>query len=297
MNARECGFLLLTSHLGDPDRKPLTMAQFREMAYYAWKLRGMDMTAQLTGEDLQYIGYKPQVAEHVIKLLSQQDQLEWYVQEGKKKGCVPITRVSDAYPVKIRQCLDFESPGSLWAKGDISLLKMPAAALVGNRNLNIFNEAFACEVGYQAAQQGYVLVSGNARGADRVAQDSCLAAGGKVISVVADALENCPDDPNVLYLSEEGYDLGFSAARALSRNRVIHCLAQLTFVAQCTHRKGGTWNGVVKNLKYQWSLVFCPEDGSEVMGELFDRGAKPVRGIHLEDFARLLDSCKGFLDD
>ena len=32
MNGKERGFLLLTSHLGDPERKPLTVAQFRQLA-------------------------------------------------------------------------------------------------------------------------------------------------------------------------------------------------------------------------------------------------------------------------
>ena len=32
MNPRERGFLLLTGYLGDPERKPLTVAQFRELA-------------------------------------------------------------------------------------------------------------------------------------------------------------------------------------------------------------------------------------------------------------------------
>ena len=32
MNPRERGFLLLTSHLGDPERKVLTVAQLRSLA-------------------------------------------------------------------------------------------------------------------------------------------------------------------------------------------------------------------------------------------------------------------------
>ena len=32
MNVRERGFLLLTSHLGDPERKVLTTAQLRNLA-------------------------------------------------------------------------------------------------------------------------------------------------------------------------------------------------------------------------------------------------------------------------
>ena len=32
MNNKERGFLLLTGHLGNPERKPLTVAQFRNLA-------------------------------------------------------------------------------------------------------------------------------------------------------------------------------------------------------------------------------------------------------------------------
>ena len=36
MNPRERGFLLLTSHLGDPDRSVLTVAQLRTLAMRIW---------------------------------------------------------------------------------------------------------------------------------------------------------------------------------------------------------------------------------------------------------------------
>ena len=143
----------------------------------------------------------------------------------------------------LRQRLGGEAPGVLWARGDLSLLNTPAVALVGSRDLRPPNEAFAKEVGEQAARQGFVLISGNARGADRTAQDSCLAAGGQVISVVADALSEKTEQENVLYLSEEDYDQAFSAQRALRRNRVIHALGEVTLVAQSDLGIGGTWSG------------------------------------------------------
>ena len=86
-------------------------------------------------------------------------------------------------------------------------------ALVGSRELREENWKFAAEVGRQAALQGYVLVSGNARGADRTAQEACLAAGGKVICVVADDLWKQPLRENILYLSEDDFEEGFSAQR------------------------------------------------------------------------------------
>ena len=287
MTPREAGFLLLTCHLGDPDRRPMTVAQLRKLAQRAREHSGWDLSAQLEPADLMALGYGEEAACHIAQLLSQQEQLDWYVAEGKKQGCVPITRVSEGYPLQMRKRLGLDSPGCLWAKGDISLLEQPPVALVGSRELGILNEAFAIEAGRQAALQGYVLVSGNAKGADRTAQDSCLYHGGKVISVVADELEKCVWDENILYLSEEGYDLSFTAQRALSRNRVIHSLPRLTLVAQCRKGKGGTWDGTVKNLKNLWSPVFCLDDGSEGIDALCNLGAECITGSQLEDLSAL----------
>ena len=132
-----------------------------------------------------------------------------------------------------------------------------------------------------------MLVSGNARGADRVAQEACLDAGGQVISVVADSLQKCPLSCNVLYLSEDSFDSDFSAQRALSRNRVIHCLADRVFVAQCSLGKGGTWSGVTQNLRHNWSNVFCFADESHAMQELIQRGAEPIKTEDLQNLPGL----------
>ena len=287
MTPREAGFLLLTCHLGDPDRHPMTVAQLRKLAQRVREHSQWDMSAQLEPADLMALGYGEEAACHIAQLLSQQEQLDWYVAEGKKQGCVPVTRVSEGYPLQMRKRLGLDSPGCLWVKGDPSLLGQPSVALVGSRELGILNEAFAIEAGRQAALQGYVLVSGNAKGADRTAQDSCLYHGGRVISVVADELEKCVSDKNILYLSEEGYDLPFTAQRALSRNRVIHSLPKLTLVAQCRKGKGGTWDGTVKNLKNLWSPVFCLDDGSEGIDALCNLCAECITGSQLEDFSAL----------
>ena len=143
---------------------------------------------------------------------------------------------------------------------------------------------FAEEVGRQAALQGYVLVSGNARGADRAAQESCLAAGGQVISIVADELWKHPLLDNLLYLSEDGFDEAFSRQRALSRNRCIHCLGLKTFVAQSALKTGGTWDGTVKNLRFHWSSVYCYRDGSEASALLEQMGAHLIGMEELDSF-------------
>jgi len=288
LNPREQGFLLLTSHLGDPERKPLTVAQFRNLTL---RMRSMAPTSDarpLRESDLVELGYGRDMAGRIVSLLEDTQLLDYYLRQGEKRGCTPITRVSGQYPLILRQRLGLDSPGCLWAKGDPALLSRPAISLVGSRELGPDNRAFAEAVGRQAARMGLVLVSGNARGADRAAQDACLEAGGNVIAIVADVLGEHKPEKGMLFLSENSYDEGFSAQRALQRNRCIHALGRITFVAQAELEKGGTWDGTVKNLRFGWSTVACFRDGSAASRELEQLGAYLIDQRDLEDFDGLL---------
>lgn len=294
MKDSEKGFLLLTAHLGDPERPVLTVAQFRELTKRIRQAPRQDGRREMTEQDLVDVGYDRNMARRILGLLEQKDVLEWYLHRGK--NCVALTRGNENYPLLLRKRLGLDAPGCLWAKGDLTLLNKPAVALVGSRELRPENKVFAQTVGREVARQGYVLVSGNAAGADRTAQTACLEAGGQVISVVADRLDEKPELPNVLWLSEEGYDLPFSAWRALSRNRVIHSLGTWTFVAQCDTEKGGTWDGTTKNLRNLWSPVFCFSDGSSVMAELVCRGASAIGLEALMDIGSLQPDMMNFID-
>ena len=287
MTGPEKGFALLTSHLGNPERKVLTTAQFRTLASRVRQAGVSGEDRELTLEDLTALGYGKDFGARVLKLLSEEDLLKHYISRGNRLGCTPVTRVTEAYPILLRQRLGLDSPGILWAKGNVDIMNTPAIALVGSRELNPENRAFAEAVGSYAARQGLTLVSGNARGADRTAQDACLAAGGRVISIVADELWKADPGENQLYLSEEDYDSPFTAQRALSRNRCIHALGRLVFVAQSGHRKGGTWDGTARNLQFGWSPVACFRDGSAASRELEQMGAYLIGVEDLEDFSGL----------
>ncbi len=284
MNRKEQGFLLLTSPLGDPERKILTAAQFRTLAKRMHLMERPVSNGELHQADLQKLGYDPAFSRHILALLSQQRELTAYLEGAALRKCYPLARISDGYPAVLRSRLGLDAPGCLWAKGELSLLKEKAVALVGSRDLREDNREFARQVGIQAARQGYVLVSGNARGADQTAQEACLSHGGRVICVIADSLWEHPLREGVLYLSEQGWELPFSTVRALSRNRLIHALGSCTLIAQCTLGKGGTWRGTTENLKRGWSPVFCFHDGSDCTAELQSRGAGTVR---LEDLTAL----------
>lgn len=297
MTAREQGFLLLTGHLGNPERKPLTIPQLRDLTLRMQGLKKPGEDRALTVRDLLQIGCSREGAERIVTLLSQQEQLEWYLNRGKAHGCYPITRVSEAYPARLRKTLGPEAPGALWCLGDSRLLEGPGISVVGSRELREENAEFAWEAGKQAALQGYALISGNARGADRAAQEGCLSYGGNVICIVADVLAEHRAQENILFLSEDGYDLPFSSQRALQRNRIIHALGEKVFVAQSRLGTGGTWNGTQKNLVKQWSPVFCFRDGSEAARELQQLGATAVTTEALSDICSLLPDSVPFIEN
>lgn len=296
MNPRERGFLLLTSHLGNPERRVLTPPQLRVLGQriQSWSPPTEDRDLSLA--DLRQLGYGEELAGRILALLEEEDLLEHYLRRGRSLGCHPITRVNPDYPAILRQRLGPEAPGCLWARGDLSLLRTPTIALVGSRDLRPENRAFARAVGCQAAAQGLTLVSGNARGADREAQEACLSAGGRVISIVADELAKQPLREGVLYLSEDDFDEPFSSLRALSRNRCIHALGRMVFVAQCGDGKGGTWDGTVKNLRFNWSPVACFDDGTPAARQLEQMGAFLIGSEVLEDLEDISQQEKSLFD-
>ena len=287
MILKEAGFLLLTCRLGNPDRKVLSTAQLRTLSRRMRDFPIDNPDRELVPEDLMKLGYGADLARRIVGLLEEEELLLHYLRRAQRAGCIPITRVHALYPAILRQRLGDDAPGCLWAKGDPDILNDPKIALVGSRELAAPNAEFAREAGRQAAVQGYALVSGNARGADKIAQEAALAAGGRVISIVADCLEKHDLRENLLYLSEDAFEADFSAQRALSRNRCIHALGEKALVAQASYQHGGTWDGTVKNLRFGWSPVFCFDDGSPAARLLCQMGAVGIPPDALSDFQAL----------
>lgn len=288
MRGPERGFLLLSCHLGNPDRRVLTTPQLRTLGQRMQERPIPTEDRDLEDTDLIALGYSRDMALRILSLLDEEDLLDRYLAKAWQSDCLPLCRVSPLYPHVLKARLGLDAPGCLWAKGDLSILNSPKISLVGSRDLSPVNEEFAREVGHQAALQGYTLVSGNARGADRTAQEACLKAGGTVISIVADSLAQKSLKDRVLYLSEEDFDAEFSSQRALSRNRCIHALGEKTFVAQSACQQGGTWDGTVKNLRFGYSPVFVFDDHSPAAIQLAQMGAILTSLTDLQDFSALM---------
>ena len=281
MRQTERGLLLLCCPLGDAMAGALSLAQARELSRRA-RAAGIgeeDPFRDVTVKDVRRLGYSEYEAGHIVLLLGRERQLDGYLLAAEKAGVTVITRLDNRFPRKLREQLGARCPAALFCRGDLRLLQRPCISVVGSRHLAQPGAQFAAQAGCLAAKEGFTLCSGDAMGADRTAQEACLSNGGSVLIFPATELVYCPVRENVLYAAEGGFELGFSAQRALGRNRFIHAMGEKTLVAQTGFGKGGTWSGSLDNLQHEYSPLFVFDDGSEGARALCARGATPVQAL------------------
>ena len=259
----------------------LSLAQARELSRRA-RAAGIgeeDPFRDVTVKDVRRLGYSEYEAGHIVSLLSRERQLDGYLLAAEKADVAVITRLDAQFPQRLREQLGARCPAALFCRGDLRLLQRPCISVVGSRHLASPGAQFAAQAGRLAAREGFTLCSGDAMGADRTAQEACLRGGGSVLIFPVTELVYCPIRKNTLYVAEGGFELGFSAQRALGRNRFIHAMGEKTLVAQTSFGKGGTWNGSLDNLQHEYSPLFVFDDGSEGARALCARGATPVQAL------------------
>ena len=281
MRQTERGLLLLCCPLGDSMAGALSLAQARELSRRA-RAAGIgeeDPLRDVTVKDVRRLGYSEYEAGHIVSLLSRERQLDGYLLAAEKADVTVITRLDARFPRRLREQLGARCPAALFCRGDLELLQSACVSVVGSRHLAAPGASFAAQAGRLAAKEGFTLCSGDAMGADRTAQEACLSNGGSVLVFPATELVYCPARKRVLYAAEGGFELGFSAQRALARNRFIHAMGEKTLVAQTGFGKGGTWSGSLDNLQHEYSPLFVFDDGSEGAQALCARGATPVQKL------------------
>lgn len=278
MTAAEKTMALLCCDLGD-GQKPLSPAEFKTLSELV-KTDGEppDAERDLTADDLSRIGYAN--PERILKLLERPltEKL------GSAEACI-ITRLSPQYPQRLLISLGADAPAVLYYNGDASLFAGRHISLVGMRECSEEGLDFAAAVGEIAADEGYTLVSGGAKGADSAAETAALGRGGRVISFITSPLTSRLGEPNVknyilqgnlmLVCSQYPY-LSFSANNALIRNKYIHAISDKVFVSDCGSYTGGTWSGTTANIKNKWSDIYVFDNGTQGNEELIKRGCKAI---------------------
>jgi DNA processing protein len=150
----------------------------------------------------------------------------------------------ETYPVGGR---DLEDPPSLYVAGETSV--GPAVAVVGTRRATRYGIALAEAFGRGLAGEGWITVSGLARGIDAAAHRGCLAGGGEAVAILGSGIDVVyPAENRALYeaildgrgavMSEYPPGTPPDRWRFPARNRLIAAIASAVVVVEAGETGG-----------------------------------------------------------
>ena len=209
------------------------------------------------------------------------DQERLHLLKAKMK-CRYTTIVSDDYPQQLKtiSC----PPFVLYYYGDLSLTQRKSVGVVGMREMSDYGKRATRYFCQPLLAQGYVIVSGMAKGIDGMAHTTALHQGGKTIAVLGTGIDYCyPSCHHELYdtlkkdhlvMSEYPFDTAPRKEMFPFRNRIIAGLALKILVIEA-RVKSGTMITVRYALE-QGKDVYCvPSRYDDHLGcnELIKQGA------------------------
>lgn len=158
---------------------------------------------------------------------------------------------------------------TLWYRGNLQLLTLPALAIVGSRTPDEHGTRAARAYAYEIVNNDeYVIVSGNAEGIDAAAHNAALEADGSTIAFVgtppeATILRFTEDPDRTLVLTPFAPGHAVAPWNFLYRNRILAHYCKAALIAQ-TASKGGTLD-TLKHLREFQRPTFAidlPEESS-----------------------------------
>ena len=169
---------------------------------------------------------------------------EWL--QEKRNTQKSISFFSERYPESLKNIP--QPPLALFYEGNIDFLEYPSIAMVGAR----LATPYASQVLYQfipkLVLENLVIVSGLAKGVDRLSHELAILAGGKTIGVIGCGLDRCyPKEVSDLFqemkqkqlvLSEYPLGTPIKKHHFPMRNRIIAGLTQGTCVIEAKERSG-----------------------------------------------------------
>jgi DNA processing protein len=165
------------------------------------------------------------------------------LEDLEKMGGKLITFLDPQYPKLLKQLHDY--PFILSVIGNHELLKLPSIAVVGSRNASANGYRYGHMLSQQIVGQGYVVVSGLARGIDTAAHRG---SGGKTIACLAGGVDFIyPPENKLLYeeikehgllVSEMALGTTPKASNFPMRNRIISGLSEAVIVVEAAINSG-----------------------------------------------------------
>jgi DNA processing protein len=228
---------------------------------------------------------------------------EKVVGETLKLGGVALLPGDERFPTSLKKIPD--APTLLFALGDTGLLGRDSVAIVGSRSHSRYG-AGACRLfAAGASRAGLIVVSGLARGLDRLAHEAALDAGGGTVGVLGNGLGVVyPTANRALYdrMAADGCLLTEfppgerpSAGSFPRRNRLISGLSRVTLVIEARQRSGALITADCA-LSQGKEVLAVPGPITSPLSvgcnRLIQHGAKPALGLRdlFEEYGRTFES-------
>ena len=288
MNSQSLAVLLLANRLVDVDAKPFSSRDI-------WKLRhrfpDFSVILDLSAEQLMSEHECPADEAERIKLLCDSaTALTFELERLEESGIKVVTFLDDEFPQRLLATLQTKSSVFLLIAGNADLLTDVSRGIVGSRNASAASIEAAQSAARAAVRRGDHVVSGLAKGIDRVAMAAALESDGNVIGIPSEGLRqvakgkevrNLVHEGRICLLSPYGPDARFTVGNAMGRNRFIYGLSSSTLIVASDVRKGGTWAGADEALKSNFSQVdvWTGDGVTDGNHELVAIGAHPVSSV------------------
>jgi predicted Rossmann fold nucleotide-binding protein DprA/Smf involved in DNA uptake len=269
----------------------LTTTEWNQLAQWLGKqqMRPADLLfasiADLATDDLD-----AQLAFKASAIADRSSVVAMELEQLEQVGIWTMSRIDDGYPRRWKERLKSAAPPAVFGTGPRGLFDRESVAIVGSREITGELSEVTDVVGRRAAQTGLVVVSGGARGSDRVGMHGALQDDGCAVGVLPADLSRLSRQRDVRELiaadqlclvSQVNPAAGFSVGNAMARNRLIYALADLTIVISSANGSGGTWAGAIENLKRRWApiAVWTGDAAPDGNDALVAKGAFPFSAI------------------
>lgn len=196
---------------------------------------------------LQALGFTPLKAQKIWAGLRDQAKLDQELKLIDKCQVKWATMLDSDYPVLLRHIPG--APAVLYWYGNLHSWPTQALAVVGSRQANQYGKQVISQVVPQLVQAGYAIVSGGALGADTMAHQAALDAGGFTLVVCGTGLAHTYPAQNRRLFAQVAANGGalvssFAmnttglAGNFPARNRIISGLSQGCLVVQAAAQSG-----------------------------------------------------------
>ena len=285
MNTNSLAVLLLSNRLVPVDEKPFTA---REVWNLYRRVPNIGHILESSADDLiSNYELEPEVVSRAKKLCDAATAFIFEMERLEESGIRVVSFLDELFPHRVTETLGSKSSVFFLIAGNTDLLELTGRGIVGSRNASPESVEVAQEAARDAVRRGEVVISGLARGIDRVAMSAALELDGSVIGVPTEGIRVVAKSNEVRNLVHEGKiclvspyapDVRFSVGLAMGRNRFVYALSKSTLVVTSDLKKGGTWSGAEEALKGKFAQVDVWTGDGATPGNmgLVDLGARPV---------------------